>query len=237
MATRTSRSCCRPASCSAARRADRCRRAPTTCSARRGCSARSSPRRVRAPRVLAVVRRPDVIGAPFYVMERVAGEVITDSVPDPLDTPEQRAPDRRRADRRAGRAARHRLERRRPRGLRQADRLPRAPAAPLQRAVGAQPHARAAPGRGGRRVARGEHPRVAAGDDRARRLPAREHDVRRRRAGAADRDLRLGDGDDRRSARRRRLHAHALDPAGRRPRQVQPEQRDAAGPGSPRAPS
>ena len=31
-----------------------------------------------------------VIGAPFYVMERIAGEVITDSVPGPLDTPEQR---------------------------------------------------------------------------------------------------------------------------------------------------
>jgi aminoglycoside phosphotransferase (APT) family kinase protein len=31
-----------------------------------------------------------VIGAPFYVMERVAGEVITDAIPDPLDNPEQR---------------------------------------------------------------------------------------------------------------------------------------------------
>jgi aminoglycoside phosphotransferase (APT) family kinase protein len=46
---------------------------------------------VRTPRVLAVCDDPAVIGAPFYIMERVHGEVITDSVPDPLDTEEQRA--------------------------------------------------------------------------------------------------------------------------------------------------
>ncbi len=45
--------------------------------------------RVRVPRVLAVCDDAGVIGAPFYVMEHVAGDVITDSVPDPLDTPEQ----------------------------------------------------------------------------------------------------------------------------------------------------
>src|SRR5262249_6938791 len=46
---------------------------------------------VRVPRVLAVCADPEVMGAPFYVMERVAGEVITDTVPAVLDTPEQRA--------------------------------------------------------------------------------------------------------------------------------------------------
>jgi aminoglycoside phosphotransferase (APT) family kinase protein len=46
---------------------------------------------VRVPRVLAVCEDPQVMGAPFYVMERVAGEVITDSIPAALDTPEQRA--------------------------------------------------------------------------------------------------------------------------------------------------
>ena len=46
---------------------------------------------VRVPKVLAVCDDPEMIGAPFYVMERVAGEVITDSIPDALDTPEQRA--------------------------------------------------------------------------------------------------------------------------------------------------
>jgi aminoglycoside phosphotransferase (APT) family kinase protein len=44
---------------------------------------------VRSPEVLAVCEDPGVIGAPFYVMERIAGDVITDSVPTALDSPEQ----------------------------------------------------------------------------------------------------------------------------------------------------
>ncbi len=44
---------------------------------------------VRSPGVLAVCEDPGVIGAPFYVMERIAGDVITDSVPAALDSPEQ----------------------------------------------------------------------------------------------------------------------------------------------------
>ena len=44
---------------------------------------------VRSPDVLAVCDDPGVIGAPFYVMERIAGDVITDSVPAALDSPEQ----------------------------------------------------------------------------------------------------------------------------------------------------
>ena len=46
---------------------------------------------VRVPKMLAACDDTGVIGAPFYVMERVAGEVIADSIPDPLDKPEQRA--------------------------------------------------------------------------------------------------------------------------------------------------
>jgi aminoglycoside phosphotransferase (APT) family kinase protein len=49
------------------------------------------PTAVRTPRVLAVCDDVAVIGAPFYVMEQVAGEVITTSVPEPLDTPAERA--------------------------------------------------------------------------------------------------------------------------------------------------
>jgi aminoglycoside phosphotransferase (APT) family kinase protein len=49
------------------------------------------PTVARAPRVLAVCDDSAVIGAPFYVMERVAGEVITDSIPAALDCEEQRA--------------------------------------------------------------------------------------------------------------------------------------------------
>ncbi|HEY7932619.1 MAG TPA: phosphotransferase family protein [Solirubrobacteraceae bacterium] len=45
----------------------------------------------RVPRVLAVCADPAVIGSPFYVMERIHGEVITSSVPAALDTPAQRA--------------------------------------------------------------------------------------------------------------------------------------------------
>src|SRR5436305_2921512 len=45
---------------------------------------------VRTPRVLAVCEDLSVIGAPFYVMEKVEGEVITSSIPAPLDTPQER---------------------------------------------------------------------------------------------------------------------------------------------------
>jgi aminoglycoside phosphotransferase (APT) family kinase protein len=48
------------------------------------------PTPVRTPRVLAVCADPAVIGAPFYVMEQVHGDVITGSIPDALDTPEER---------------------------------------------------------------------------------------------------------------------------------------------------
>jgi aminoglycoside phosphotransferase (APT) family kinase protein len=44
----------------------------------------------RVPRVLAVCAATEVIGAPFYVMEFVPGEVIVASVPAALDTPAER---------------------------------------------------------------------------------------------------------------------------------------------------
>jgi len=44
----------------------------------------------RVPRVLAVADDEAVIGAPFYVMERVAGEVVTSAVPAQLNTPRER---------------------------------------------------------------------------------------------------------------------------------------------------
>jgi aminoglycoside phosphotransferase (APT) family kinase protein len=49
------------------------------------------PTVVRTPRVLAVCDDVEVIGAPFYVMERVVGTVITDQLPPALDTPERHA--------------------------------------------------------------------------------------------------------------------------------------------------
>jgi aminoglycoside phosphotransferase (APT) family kinase protein len=49
------------------------------------------PTPVRGPKVLAVCEDPLVIGAPFYVMEKIEGEVATSSVPDALDNPTERA--------------------------------------------------------------------------------------------------------------------------------------------------
>ncbi len=48
------------------------------------------PTPARVPRVLAVCEDETLIGCPFYVMERVQGEVIVWETPPALDTPEQR---------------------------------------------------------------------------------------------------------------------------------------------------
>ena len=48
------------------------------------------PTIVRTPRVLAACDDLEVIGAPFYVMERIPGTVITDAIPPSLDTVAQR---------------------------------------------------------------------------------------------------------------------------------------------------
>jgi aminoglycoside phosphotransferase (APT) family kinase protein len=49
-----------------------------------------APTPARVPRVLAVCDDETVIGCPFYVMERLQGEVIVSDTPPVLDTPEQR---------------------------------------------------------------------------------------------------------------------------------------------------
>jgi aminoglycoside phosphotransferase (APT) family kinase protein len=49
------------------------------------------PTSVRTPRVLAVCEDEAVIGAPFYVMEQVQGEVITTAIPPALDNPVERS--------------------------------------------------------------------------------------------------------------------------------------------------
>jgi aminoglycoside phosphotransferase (APT) family kinase protein len=48
------------------------------------------PADVRTPEVLAVCDDLKVIGAPFYVMEKIDGEVITSEMPPALDTPPER---------------------------------------------------------------------------------------------------------------------------------------------------
>jgi aminoglycoside phosphotransferase (APT) family kinase protein len=45
---------------------------------------------VRTPCVLATCDDASVIGAPFYVMEKVEGDVLTSTIPAPLDTPAER---------------------------------------------------------------------------------------------------------------------------------------------------
>jgi aminoglycoside phosphotransferase (APT) family kinase protein len=42
------------------------------------------------PRVLAICEDADVLGAPFYVMERLAGEVVSDTLPGALDSEAER---------------------------------------------------------------------------------------------------------------------------------------------------
>src|SRR3954454_18551450 len=45
---------------------------------------------VRVPKILAVCEDDSVIGAPFYVMEEIVGAIITDGVPEAIDTPDER---------------------------------------------------------------------------------------------------------------------------------------------------
>ena len=46
---------------------------------------------IRTPAVLATCDDESILGVPFYVMERVYGTVITNTIPPALDNPEQRA--------------------------------------------------------------------------------------------------------------------------------------------------
>jgi aminoglycoside phosphotransferase (APT) family kinase protein len=48
------------------------------------------PAGIRTPKVLATCDDDSIIGGPFYVMEKVDGHVMTTSIPEELDTPEQR---------------------------------------------------------------------------------------------------------------------------------------------------
>ena len=180
----------------------------------------------RVPAVLAVVRRRGASSARRSTSWSAStGDVVTSELPPALDTPEDAPADRRGARRRARRDPRRRLAGRGPGGLREADRLPRAPAAALPRAVGAQPHARDPGGRARRRVAGA---RTCPSPARRRSCTATTASATRciapERPPRAGRGLRLGDGDDRRPARRPRLPLHAVDrprrPAARHVRAV-----------------
>ena len=208
-----------PTSCCAARRAARCRPARTTSCARRACCRRLAGR-ARVPAVLAVCDDDAVIGAPFYVMERVEGHVVTSAVPAALDSPEDR---RRIGEELVDALVEVHAVDWRDAGLEGFGKPTGYLERQLRRFLGLWEHNRT------REIPAVESvgewlkthlPRVRPGHDRPRRLPPRQHDVRARGAGPAGGDLRLGDGDDRRPAGRRRLPVHAV---GRSPR---PDGRD-----------
>ncbi len=114
--------------------------------------------RARVPRVLAVCEDDGVHRR--AVLRDGGGRSGTSSrarCPPASTSPAERRATARRADRRARRDPRRRLARGRAGGLRQARRLPRAPAAPLPRALGAQQDARDPGGRDRRRLA-GDQP-------------------------------------------------------------------------------
>ena len=166
---------------------------------------RALRRTARVPEVLAVCEDAAVIGAPFYVMTRLEGTWSRPPSPQPLE--------RRRGPPPHGRSSwSTRSWRSTPStGGPRAGGLGR-PAATSSASCaasadcGSKPHAhdprrRARPAPG----SPSHLPRVRAGDDRPRRLPARQRHVRAAAPARLVAVLRLGDGDDRRPARRPRL--------------------------------
>ncbi|TMA58681.1 MAG: hypothetical protein E6J75_04805 [Deltaproteobacteria bacterium] len=153
---------------------------------------------VPVPHLVAACADPNVIGAPFHLTERLDGWVIRERVPEAFRG-----------------APRGRLARARPRGLRPPGRLPRPPGRALDEAARDLPTAPAARHGRARRLAREPPPAGRAADDHPRRLPPRQRDARRVAATTRDRHPRLGDGDDRRPARRPRAGDGALARPGR----------------------
>ena len=139
--------------------------------------------------VVGLCEDESVNGAPFYVMEFVEGPILR-GLAEAEAFPDEARPagDRRAGRRHAGRDPRGRPRRGRARRPRPQGGLRRPPAAPLARPVGEVEDARAGGDRRRARAARGAHPRAGPGDDRPRRLPARQHDPlaeRRGRGGAS----------------------------------------------------
>ncbi len=167
-------------------------------------------------RPLALCEDPDVTGAPFYVMEYRPGVVVERELPRGFaGTKDERRRALARARRHTGASARRRRGARRALRLRPPRRLPRAAGAALVATVGALEDAGAARHRRAGAPARGVPARLPRSHAGARRLPAGQSGARRRRSRPGGGDLRLGDGDPRRSALGPRLHAHLLGGAGR----------------------
>ena len=171
---------------------------------------------VRTPKVLLTCADESVIGAPFYVMERCVGDVIVTALPDRLDDEDGR---RRVSEELVDALVEIHAVDWEACGLGDYGKPTGYLDRQLRRFGGLWEHnkTRELPvlddlTRVARRAQAGVRPR----HDRARRLPARQRDVRPGHAAAAERDLRLGAGHDRRPARRRRLPDRHLG-AARRP--------------------
>ena len=182
-----------------------------------------APSAVRAPRVLAVCPDEAVIGAPFYVMERVAGEVITSSLPAAFDAPGAR---RRIGEELVDALVELHAADWRALGLEGFGKPTGYLERQVRRFLGLWEHNRTRDIEAVERVGRwlGEHlpdsptATIVHGDFRLGNTM-----FAAQAAAAARRDLRLGDGDDRRPAGRRRLPLHDVA-GGRRPaaRDVRP---------------
>ena len=183
----------------------------------------------RCPRTYALCEDDAVIGTAFYLMEYVEGRILWDPTL-PGMTPAAARGALRRDEPRDRRAAPRRLRGGRPRRLRQARQIHRAPGRALEQAV---------PGRQSRddrgdgqadRLAAAAHSRRRRDAHRPRRLPHRQRDLPSARA-AHPRGARLGAVDARSSAGRLRLPLHGLaHPAGRVPRPQGPRPRGAGHP-------
>ena len=204
--------------CCAGRRSPRCCRPHTTWCASTASSPRSPAPTCRSRRRHHLCTDTAVVGAPFYVMERINGLVVRDTVPAGYaDSPAERSRDHRRARRHADRhpsACRSTapLE-----GYGRTGRLPRPADPALDRAVGGD-EGSASPAtdfaarrpRHARRGPVGEPAGAARNHPGARRFPARQHDARPAGPGPDPRRAGLGALDARRSAGRRRAARRLL---------------------------
>ena len=167
---------------------------------------------VPVPRMVLFHAERDVVGTPFFVMERVQGRVFGQYALPGCDPVERRAMYESMAD---AMARLHRVDPDggRARGLRQAGQLLRPPGRAVDATVGDEPHPPQPLARAADRVAAGPSSRRRRGGDLPRRLPHGQPHVPSDRA-AGGRGAGLGTVDARAPARRRGLQRDGVaDPA------------------------
>ena len=176
---------------------------------------------------------PEVVGAPFYVMELIPGEVLASEIPAALvdDAEHDRIAD----ELIDALVELHAVEWDalalegfgKPTGYLERQ---------LRRFLGLWEHNKTRDVPEVAQIARwlaDNLPESPPGDAGTRRLSPGQRDVRPPGARPADRDLRLGDGHNRRPPRRRRLHGLALEPGRRFRRAASTSRTSPHAPGSP----